>query len=228
MRFVLGSLAILLAAAPAGAVTIFTGVAETASDGSRFINFDVNLKDFMPQGTAAHVSFKVDGGTLLDGNAQVLNGFNYYYFVDHPPFDEGNDLTNFSLCTFGGGTNCTNFPDPQLDSFNPYHTEFISNFAASSTGLSYTATTLREFGTVASDFSSCVPAVFDSVCAVKGLFTLNTIFARVKGDGPISYTVAFSDPVAVPEASPWAMMVAGFGALGATARRKKRRALAHS
>lgn len=227
MRTIIALLAACLTTMPASAAIMFTGNAETASDGSRFISLDVDLRTFMPAGSATQVSFELEGGTLVSGSVNVLNGFDYFAFVNHPPFDEGQNLGVETICTFGGVTNCFSAPAPLPDVFNPYHTEYLGNFVSTPTSLSYTATSFRDFGVLNSDFSSCVPTVFDRVCAARGRFSLAAVFARVEGSGPISYRATFSDPVAVPETDSWTMMIMGFGLAGFALRRTKARIQPH-
>jgi len=220
MRAVFALIATCLAASSVSAATIFTGTAEIASDGSRFISLDVNLRAFVPPRSSTQVSLNVQGGTLVSGSVELLNGFDYYAFVDHPPFDDGEDLDISSVCTFGGATNCFSDPSSLSNAFDPTHTQFLSDFGTSPTGIHYTATTFRDFGALAGDLNSCVPAVLNQVCAVRGRFALNTIFARVEGDGPISFTATFSNPTSIPEPGSWAMMIAGLGIAGVMLRRK--------
>lgn len=228
MRVVFALLAALFATAPVGAVTIITGTINLPAGG--FLDFDSSAPDppfpsFGPPGTSRQISLKIEGGTFVGGNVEVWNHFDYFDFVDHPPFDEGEDLIFDSICALGGGSNCSDIGGLKT-AVNPRGTKFLDNFVSSPTSLSYTATRLRDFGALNGDFSSCIPPVLNSVCAVRSSGFFTDIFTKVKADGPVSYTITFGDPVAVPEAPAWIMMIAGFGLAAAMLRRTKSRSLA--
>ena len=183
-------------------------------------------------GAAVSGSITIDTDALLGANGAIDPALFYYYATD--------DGTNTALSPFlsitftSGGTNPTLLSagdftsqllqaDPADGSFylelqwsmtNSDNSITASDFILGGSG---TAQTSSNGGLVLPDFANSGTFYFVASSGTGANITLDTIS---------SGTLSFAAPSGVPEASSWAMMVLGFGAVGYAARRRTRVAFA--
>lgn len=107
---------------------------------------------------------------------------------------EGYNLTNATISTTALGGNNINFTSV-----------FLNGMA-----FTLTPTGTFEFGTLA---NAALDAGFNNVLTVNG---------QNSGDSSFAGTLVFAAVPAVPEPATWGMMLLGFGAIGASLRRRRR------
>lgn len=218
MRVRFGLMAVLFGVMPATAeaATVMTGLLEPvngwavlSSDGAS------NPSSAIPPGKRVTVSLAIDNGVI----AEVLSTLLYRWSYDIVPSDPaalpfGNDIDGSEACSFNGGgaDGCfdTSVGDPALP-LRPAN--LITNLIVGQKSLSYDL--FRPAG-----FDKCGTAVADSVC--RSQWTIfNDFQFSIAAHKPVSYTLSFSSPTAVPEPATWAMLLCGFGGVGALLRHRR-------
>jgi hypothetical protein len=192
MRFAL-CVAGLLCASQAGAVTVIQG---------QSLDGNLNLGDFSSSFTGSgktRVSLKIEGAVFQNAKTSVATAYSWSEFLPGNSTDQGNDSFIDESCDFGG--TCGLMGNPA------WPTRFLSEFFSDATNISFTVTTPQAY-------DNC-PAL--GVCAESWKVGYASIEGYTSGRKPFSYTLTLADN-AVPEPASWAMMLAGFGAIGAMAR----------
>lgn len=217
MRVRVGVTAVLAMMAPGAAEssTMMTGLLKPVDGWAMLANEGANNpSSAIAPGKRITVSFTIDNGVV----AEVLSTLQYRWSYDIIPSNPdtltfGNDVDGSEACTFNGtgadGCFDTSLGDPSLP-LRP--ASLITNLVVGQKSLSYDL--FRPAG-----FDTCDTPVLDNVC--RSHWTIfNDFRFSVAAHKPVIYTLSFSNPGAVPEPAAWAMLIAGFGATGATLRRR--------
>jgi hypothetical protein len=221
MRF--GKMLALLAlgvAAQAGAVT-FTGVINPV-DGFAIFNFpwepDVGFE--FDEGKT-QVNFSISTGVIYE--AFVSNGL--YFSYDIVPSDPGAVMFGedyswnegcFFNSSFGDGCYYTDPPFP----FDPSKSNHINGFGVGQKTLSYALTRPESF-------DNCDNPVPDTECRNIWIARPDAAEIKIASHRPVSWSLSFKNVAgAVPEPGRWAMMIAGFGMIGASLRTRRSPAFA--
>ena len=199
----------------AEASTVFRGVLDPVNGWAVLSNDGApNPSSTLAPGKRMTVSFSIDHGVI----AEVLSTLQYRWSYDIIPSDPdaapfGNDIDGSEACSFNGpgvdGCFDTSLGDPSQP-LKP--ASLITNLIVRQKRLSYDL--FRPAG-----FDTCDKPVLDSVC--RSQWTIfNDFRFSIASQKPVGYTLSFSNPGAVPEPADWAMLITGFGAMGATLRRR--------
>ena len=217
MRVRLGVAGVLAMMAPGTtkAAVVMSGVLEPVSGWAVLSNEGAdNPSSAIAPGKRITVSFTIDNGII----AEVLSTLQYRWSYEIIPSNPdalrfGNDIDGSEACTFNGagadGCFDTSLGNPSLP-LRP--TSLINNLIVGQRSLSYDLFRPARFDT-------CDEPVLDTVC--RSQWTIfNDFQFSIATHKPVGYTLRFSDPTAVPEPAAWAMLIVGFGAMGATLRRR--------
>jgi len=214
-------LAGLLTAAPAGAVT-FTGSLNPI-DGFAVFNFpwEPNAPfEFDPGKT--QVSFSINTGVIYQADVQTYGSWWYDIIPSNPneaPW--GSDYSWLEGCSYNGASSDGCFYTWPYYPGDPDPSDHVSDFKVGQKTLSYTVTAPKSF-------NNCDhPTVFDEPCSDIWTFRPESADVRIASHNPVSWSLSFKNVAgAVPEPGSWAMMIAGFGMIGASLRTRRSPAFA--
>nr|WP_243446236.1 PEPxxWA-CTERM sorting domain-containing protein [Polymorphobacter fuscus] len=169
-------------------------------------------------GTLASVSgyrdhrtyISVGSGILSEVDWRIAAQFVRYWWelIDEDEF--GNQEIILNGNTYPYDPSC----DLRLDATSCQHVNLDGGLQNNAARLLYRAPT---------SYNNCIPfnGVFDVVCATLHYVDPPQFQIRVAGTSPITLTISDSHIAgAVPEPASWAMLIAGFGLVGAALRRK--------
>ncbi|MGE0774264.1 MAG: PEPxxWA-CTERM sorting domain-containing protein [Sphingomonadaceae bacterium] len=209
MRFALCALALVMAA-PAGAVTIYTGTL-TPVDG--FVSF-FDEKAFGATDVAQvnRLSFSISNGVIVNATASLLSAFSYDEFsAEYPGVNDGNNYWTNDGCFFN-----TASPDGCFSTDVPpefgYKPNYLNALSVDQRSLSFNVLQPRQF-------NDCEPGSVGR-CSFFWDAALTTEI-KIASYRPVSYRLSIDTRNAVPEPSSWAMMLLGFGGIGVALRNRK-------
>lgn len=171
----------------------------------------------VPAGKRATVSFSVFDGVIADVVSTLQYRWTYGIVPSNPnavPF--GNDVDGTEVCTFSGagpgGCYTEGFMEPG-QSLRP--SLLMTNLVVSPQSISYDLYRPPSF-------DRCDHPTYDEVCSSSWTMSNDYQFT-VASDKVFTFKLSVSDPMAVPEPASWAMMIAGFGAIGSWQRGSRMR-----
>ena len=204
MRFLL-ALSMLSLASVGHTTTILHGTVDPI--------FGVNLQlagDYRPGTTKVSIDLK---GTTFQGvgSSYLISTYSYSIFNEYGG-DVGNDIEKQDFCdTAGSQISCGGLPDPITGAPNPPN--WMRDISFTPTRFSYTVTR-------PANHDDCHGQI-GVVCAEFWGFS-DGFFFPVASRG--SYTLSYT---AVPEPASWALLIAGFGLVGAAMRRRGQHGRSH-
>lgn len=212
MRSIFALLAAILATTSVHAATIYTGTIPQV-DGNNY--FASNLPETYLFGPGVtKVTFDIDTGIIEKFHVALIWKYNYSIFDPSlsPGIDFGNESTGGDGCSYGFA------PSGCEGTYSGTPARFVSNFSGSSNHIEYLVT-------VPQGYDNCNPSNYGQVCAEHwNVYHIpDAIDGILVADKPVSYTLRFDNLSAVPEPANWAMMIVGFGAVGAALRRSRTR-----
>lgn len=189
-----------LGSLPTSAATVIHGT----SNGTT-ISFDSPPLDSPFQAGKTKVSLDIVGGNFVEGGFDLYTRYSYsIYDSTFPDLDQGNTTAGTESCRFGSGPiACTN----EYGEADLFH---LSNFLVGPTHLEFAANLPRSYDRCGN--------LFDVICSESWTSFLSGEFTVTN---PVRYKLTFSNLDAVPEPASWAMMIAGFGMMGAVMRRRQ-------
>lgn len=204
-------------------------LAATAASAHAAVTY--NFAGTADDGGAVTGSITIDTNALMGANGAVDPALFYYYATDDSASTTANPFltiaytstgTNPTLLSAGDFTSQLLQADPADGSFYlelQWSTTNAGSVTASDfiLGGSGAVATSSQGGLVLPDFANSGTFFFVASSGTGENLALDTIS---------SGTLSFAAPSGVPEASSWAMMVLGFGAIGYAARRRTRIAFA--
>lgn len=190
-----------LSQTPANAAVVYTGTATPDSSGNAFISYLFNAQ---PAGTTQRLIIDIFSG-VIETATTFTDEFYQYDLIGNPGENLGNDVRTSGSCTASaGGSNC----------------DSVISFGRT--------TALLGSPAQSAFFQSSVPAL-EGRCSESQVGCFNIFDRLVRHDmllgvsskAPVSYRISVDTVSAVPEPSSWAMMIAGFGMIGALTRKRQ-------
>ena len=215
-------LPILALSVPAQAVT-FTGVLNPV-DGFAVFNFPWEPDPgFEFDEGKTQVSFSINNGVIYEANVSTHGHYSYDVIPSNPnaaPW--GNDASWDEACFFNtsfpeGCHNISyNFPSEQGGAF------FMSGLSVGQKNLTYNVI-------VPKGFDNCDNPVFDVECRLEWTARPSAADIKIASHKPVAWSISFKNVAgAVPEPASWATMIAGFGLIGSTMRRRRNQLITSS
>jgi len=215
MRFAVALLAAMLVGAPVNAATVIIHSGDNPwayiwkdySDGTEHAYFEADYNGFIDGPYT--VRFDVQGGQLKAPAAALESFYDIYYKVANRI--DAQFVSHVDSCGVAGckGTGFGNAPD------------FITDFTFGNTFMQYSFNAPKSY-------YKCNSANKPGVCGELWSFQ-DWFYPELIGNGPKSFSVTYSGKLRpyipwsppVPEPASWMMMIAGFGAVGASMRRRR-------
>lgn len=205
-----------LASVPASAVVVLAGVAKPGSSGFADISYDIafnNPELYMLAGTTQRIAVSIFSGVIdsasafTDDRLQFDQISSFFDGTQNHFVNDGNDEHGFSVCSYAGGAASCDVSQSHIPvSFN------VSGSKA-----------VLEYSLPANDARCATDAV--GCVAFYDWFAAGGLNLSVKSTNPVAYRVSVNSfASAVPEPASWAMMIAGFGMIGALTRKQRRMA----
>jgi hypothetical protein len=219
MRFIsimaAGTLALAATASSAAIVSLdFTGVVDPAQGNSTAVN------GFYNGGTSGHGTSGVNYGVEFSSNGLGINSYNGCCEPDSP--------TPGILFFLSGGAVTINYAAGFTTGFSFNYSSNSAAFVRVYDGLNATGNVLATLSLLQQANTGCAPGSTGFYCNwdAVGVAFAGTAKSIDFGGGAnfVAYddiTFGSSTPGAVPEPASWAMLIAGFGLVGAAARRRR-------
>lgn len=210
MRFGIAAVACVVMASQAGAVT-FTGTLDPV-DGFAEFNFE-DVVGALGAPSLKSFTFSITNGVIAEANIYAYYRFAYDDY-DENGYETGNDYWDYETCSFNSSG-----PEGCWNTFIPgeyeYQSTWMKDLSVGQRSLTFNVNQPRTF-------NECTdpPAVGRCSYYWDGDISPQIKIASYR---PVNFTwTSTTFGGAVPEPASWAMMIAGFGLMGSTLRRRPR------